>query len=57
MSPQDSYKGGIPVEKPQTNVYTVMLMISLAAIMIACLLLYLEGSRFGPWPWWKVPNF
>ncbi len=57
MSRQDSYKGGIPVEKPQTNVYTVMLMIALVAILIACLLLFLEGRSFGAWPWWKVPNY
>lgn len=58
MSPRNSSKkkkSGVLVEKPGMNVYTVMLMISLAALSIACILLYLEMSPYGSFlQWWKV---
>ena len=56
MSPQSSSRGGIPVEKPRSDIYTVMLIMSFVALMIACLLLWLEGSSYGSLPWWKVPR-
>lgn len=38
--------------KPKANVYTVMLIISFMALVIACALLAVELSRFGPGvPW------
>ena len=41
-----------PVPKPGTNVYTVMLILSFLAICVACGLLAMELSRFGPGvPW------
>jgi hypothetical protein len=41
------------VQKQPLNVYTVMLIVAFVAITIACLLLYLELSRWGSFPWWK----
>jgi len=35
------------VQKPKTNIYTVMLMISLVAMLMACLFLYLEIGQYG----------
>jgi hypothetical protein len=43
-----------PVRKQPTDIYTVMLMIALAAVLIACVLLVLELNRFGSYPWWKA---
>ena len=46
---------GVLVEKPGMNIYTVMLMISLGALTIATLLLYLEMSPYGSFfNWWNV---
>ena len=36
------------MEKPSTNVYTMMLIISLLAITIACIMLFLEMTSYGP---------
>lgn len=47
MSPQDSTSPGIYNEKPRSDVYTVLLAISLTAIVIAILLLVVELSRYG----------
>jgi len=41
-------------EKPGTNVYTVMLILSFCAIVVACTLLYVELTRFGNYPWWQT---
>ena len=60
MSPQDSSSlgpSGVIVEKPRSNIYTVMLILSLLAICTACVLLWLELSSYGSFPWWKVPRF
>ena len=37
-------KRGVVVEKPKPNIYTVMLALSLTAVLIGCLMLYLEWS-------------
>jgi hypothetical protein len=42
------------VKKQPTDIFTVMLIISLAAVLIACVLLVLELNRFGSYPWWKA---
>lgn len=43
------------MEKPQTNVYTMMLIIALIAILIACVMLYMEMASYGPFlQSWKV---
>jgi hypothetical protein len=50
----------VPVQKQSTNVYTVMLIISFICIVTACILLYVELTRWGSYPWWKtsegIPN-
>src|SRR5690606_19150992 len=43
-----------PVKKRPTDIYTVMLMISMAAVFTACILLLLELNRFGSYPWWNA---
>ncbi len=53
MSPQTSSKG-VVVEKPGMNIYTVMLILSLVCISLACLLLWSELRSYGDFPWWKV---
>ena len=54
MSPQSSSNiAGEVVQKQKTNVYTVMLIISFFAIVTACVLLYIELTRYGSYPWWK----
>ena len=42
-------------EKPRSNVYTMMLILSFFAIATACAMLWLELSTYGDYPWWKVP--
>lgn len=36
-------------KKPQLNVYTVMLIVSLVSLLLACLFLYLELREYGGW--------
>lgn len=46
---------GVPVKKRPTDVYTVMLMMSLGFVVLSCLFLFLElqvydfPSNFTPW--------
>ena len=40
--------------KPGFDVYTMMLVISLVAVIIACVLLWLELRSYGPFPWWNA---
>ncbi len=49
MSPQDSKSAsrGVHVQKPGSNVYTVMLLVALVALVIGCVLLYLEIDSYG----------
>ncbi len=42
-------------EKQSTNIYTVMLIVSLLAIITATVILAMELNRFGEYPWWEVP--
>jgi heme/copper-type cytochrome/quinol oxidase subunit 3 len=45
---------GVLVRKPKSNVYTALLGIALAAIMLGCLFLVLEITEYGAlWsrPW------
>ena len=44
----------VVIQKPDTDVYTVMLVISFIAVLIGCILLYLELSRYGSYPWWNT---
>ena len=41
------------VKKPQLNVYTVMLIVALLSLMLACLFLWLEISEYGGWGSYK----
>jgi hypothetical protein len=38
---------GAPGRKPKTSIYTIMLIISLVALLVGMLFLYLEIRRFG----------
>ena len=39
--------GGVLVPKPKSSVYTVLLILALLALLIACLFLYLEIGEYG----------
>ena len=62
MSQPDSKStrpAGILIRKPSTSIYTVLLGIALASIMLGCLLLLLELHRYD-WLWsrpWRPPAF
>ena len=45
-----------PVQKRKTDVYTVMLIVSFLCIVTACILLYLELTRWGSYPWWNTSS-
>jgi len=49
-----SRREGVVVKKADTDVYTIMLVISLAAILTACLLMWFELKSYGDFPQWKV---
>jgi hypothetical protein len=39
------------------DAYTAMLAVSLLAVTLACVFLYLELAPYGPiFTWWKVPR-
>ncbi|MEM9186814.1 MAG: hypothetical protein AAGB00_09995 [Planctomycetota bacterium] len=38
---------GVIVQKPKTNIYTIMLIISLLAMIMACIFLWLEIGEYG----------
>ncbi|MCC9607455.1 hypothetical protein LOC68_12685 [Blastopirellula sp. JC732] len=50
MSPQSS--GNPPKQK--VNIYSMMLILSFIALLIGAILMYMELSRFGTFPQWKV---
>ena len=41
-----SAKGGVLVHKPRSNVYTVMLVLALLAIIVGCVFLWLELQTY-----------
>ena len=45
----------MPAQKQPTNVYTMMLILSLFALITASVLLAMELKRFEPHPWWSAP--
>jgi hypothetical protein len=47
VSPLDSNNPGVVVQKPKSDVYTTMLFLSLIAIIIACLCLWLEMRAYN----------
>jgi len=45
---------GVTSQKPRTNIYTMMLLLSLIAIITACVLLWMALKKYGDWPQWKI---
>jgi len=43
-----------PVVKQGTNIYTVMLILAFLALVTSCILLYMELTQFGNYPWWNT---
>jgi hypothetical protein len=56
MSLPSSANPIVPAQKQSTNVYTMMLMVALIAIITATVLLAMELKRFEPAPWWNAPK-
>ena len=56
MSLPSSANPIVPAQKQPTNVYTMMLMISLIALITATVLLAMELKRFEPAPYWNAPK-
>ena len=57
MSTQDYQSDNVPLpaaEKPRFNVYTMMLIISLLAIILAIVMLAKELQLWGSYPWWNT---
>lgn len=44
--PSDGTRG-VVVEKPRANIYTVLLSLSLVAVLVGCICLYLEMSAYN----------
>lgn len=40
-------------QKQPLNVYTMMLIISFVALLIGCILLYMELNAYGKFPYWE----
>jgi hypothetical protein len=56
MSPRNSDDAPVgPVRKPEVDLYTVMLIVSLLALIVGTVFLFLESSAYGPTPAGK-PN-
>ena len=49
MSSRSSIRG--PYRKPKVDIYTVLLAIALAAIIIGCVVLFLEVAEYGEQPY------
>jgi hypothetical protein len=50
-----SAQRSIDYQKPKFNVYTMMLILSLMAIITGCILLYLELQPYGEFmKWWDT---
>ena len=44
-----------PVEqKSRANIYTMMLVLAFFAIVVACVVLWLELKSYGDYPWWET---
>ena len=56
MSLPSSANPAAPAQKPGTNVYTVMLILSFCALTVACTLLLLELGRYAPGVPWQTPG-
>lgn len=51
MSPRSSTHSGGPYRKPRFDLYTWLLFLSLVAIAIACVCLFLEVKDYGDKPY------
>ena len=52
MSQPDFESASVPTvitKKPQLTIYTVMLILALISLLMACLFLYLEIREYGGW--------
>jgi hypothetical protein len=47
---------GFTPRKQQANIYTVLLIVSLVALLAGCLFLWLEISEYGGWGQISVPT-
>ena len=56
MSLPSSANPPVAVQKPGTNIYTVMLILAFCALLVACSLLAAELARFGPGVPWQTPG-
>ena len=58
MSQQNSAEAGLASttveQKPRANIYTMMLVLALCAIVVACVVLWLELKTYGDYPWWET---
>jgi len=58
MSQPDLESVSVPTvitKKPQLTIYTVMLILALLSLLLACLFLYLEIREYGGWGAVKGP--
>ena len=55
MSLPSSANPIVPAEKQPTNIYTMLLLLSVIAVITATVLLSMELKRFDPYPWWNPP--
>jgi len=51
VSPRSSTRSGGPYRKPRFDLYTWLLIVSLVAIVIACVCLFLEEKDYGEKPY------
>jgi hypothetical protein len=45
---------GLPAQKPRTNVYTMMLLLSFVAIIVAVVVLWAALGEYGDFPQWET---
>ncbi len=41
-------------QKPRANIYTMMLVLAFFAIVVACVVLWMELKSYGDFPWWET---
>jgi hypothetical protein len=41
-------------QKPRANIYTMMLVLAFCAVIVACVVLWLELKTYGDYPWWET---
>ena len=54
QKPPKVKKPAVALKKQPSDIYTVMLIISFTAVAIGCVLLLMELSRYGSYPWWNA---